>query len=217
MYFIGDVHGRFERYQYIIKNNKIDHSIQLGDMGIGFPTGNKEYNFDNKTFAPDIGDNHRFIRGNHDDPELCMKHPRYLGDYGYIEQNDIFYLSGGLSIDKHCRIEFIDWWRNEELNLLSLQNASELYEQHKPSIIVSHECPTEIKIKIGGMHKLKYISTTERLLQHLLEIHRPKYWIFGHYHKKEIIEIDGTTFVVLDELIRGKEKDCIFEIPNVKF
>ena len=56
MLIIGDVHGKINEYLQLIKNRK--HSIQLGDFGVGFVD------------IPELPINHRFIRGNHDNPEL---------------------------------------------------------------------------------------------------------------------------------------------------
>ena len=223
MFFIGDVHGCFYKYEQLTKNKKIDCSIQLGDMGIGFPTTMKalsigKYLYGVKTFAPNKGKNHKFIRGNHDDPELCEKHPQYLGDFGYLE-NGIFFVSGGISIDKHMRTEWIDWWRNEELSFTKQKQVIELYKKCKPSIVISHECPTEIKSDMINYRylKTKIASQTEKLLQSLLDIHRPDYWIFGHYHMKRIRKIKGTNFIALDEFMNGEIENCYFELPELKF
>lgn len=223
MFFIGDVHGCFYQYEQLIKNKKIDCSIQLGDMGVGFPIyikslTVKKYSYGTKTFAPNKGKNHKFIRGNHDDPEVCEKHPQYLGDFGYLK-NDIFFISGGYSIDKQMRTEWLDWWRDEELSFVKQKKVIELYKKHKPSVVISHECPTEIKKHIINYNnfKTKITSQTEKLLQSLLDINRPDYWIFGHYHIKKIKKIKETNFIALDEFINGKIENCYFELPNLKF
>ena len=130
MYFIGDIHGRFDTYQYMIAkmplkggNNGMGCSIQLGDMGIGFPYGKQGL----KSCSPDLGKNHTFIRGNHDSPQDCEKHPRYLGNYGYNEQTGIFHISGAFSIDKIHRTPYISWWPDEEFNYEQQINCIKLY------------------------------------------------------------------------------------------
>jgi hypothetical protein len=73
---IGDVHGKTG--EYVHKLQKLGpnaQSIQVGDMGLGFkgvglpPPG-----------ASMPKGNHKFFRGNHDDPAKCRANPYYLGD-----------------------------------------------------------------------------------------------------------------------------------------
>lgn len=65
-FFIGDVHGKFNKYIDILKNNNYNISIQVGDFGIGF--ADIEY-------PTELGSNNFFIRGNHDNPHVCKNHP----------------------------------------------------------------------------------------------------------------------------------------------
>src|SRR5260370_16253241 len=73
--FIGDTHAKFPLYRAIATapvetddpTNKIfAPSIQVGDFGMGFRT------------APILAPDHRFIRGNHDNPQLCAEHPNWI-------------------------------------------------------------------------------------------------------------------------------------------
>ena len=91
-----------------------------------------------------------------------------------------------------------------------------LYEKIKPSIVVAHECPSEVKRSVvTNTMKIRVTSKTEELLQNMIEIHRPDCFIFGHHHKKKEINIGGTEYVCLDSLSFGKYGDCIFEIPGI--
>lgn len=45
------------------------------------------------------------------------------------------------------------------------------------------------------------------MLQKMLEIHAPKVWVFGHYHKDWQSNIEGTKFVCLNELCTLNFKD----------
>jgi len=108
MYFLGDAHGQFGWWKKVISRDYCKSSIQLGDFGIGFleredTTRNYvERNGEKRSYHPDGVDpeKHKFIRGNHDDPAICRESPHYLGDYGFIEKLNLFYISGALSIDK---------------------------------------------------------------------------------------------------------------------
>jgi len=214
MFFIGDVHGEFEKYEKLILGKSeatnfkpMNCSIQLGDMGIGF---GKDHKF------PKISKKHMFIRGNHDNPEICKKHKNHLGDYGYIKELDIFYVAGGYSIDWAQRTLGFSWWMDEELSYQQLQKAFDLYKKEKPRIFISHEAPANVKTFLISSF-LNGDSSTQVLLQQMWEYNKPEIWIVGHWHMKKIFDFEGTKFVVLDELINGKDEDCIFELPDINW
>lgn len=188
MYFIGDVHGHFLDYNELVK--KLPCSIQLGDMGIGF----KPY----ESFP--VYSQHRWIRGNHDNPIACKGYSNYLGDFGYLEEEEIFFVSGGFSIDRMYRTEGINWWRDEELDVKAQAEVVKLYTKIKPRIVISHECPRDAIQYVGS----KYIgiapSSTAALLNHLWGIHSPQRWIFGHHHTTMDFEIDNVKFQAVNIL-----------------
>ena len=66
--FQGDAHGK------LVRLARPGHPVvQVGDLGAGFVSAS-----DFRQNVSDRGD-FRFIRGNHDDPAICRKDPRYLG------------------------------------------------------------------------------------------------------------------------------------------
>lgn len=136
MIFIGDVHGKIKKYRALIRAMpEGQRSLQLGDMGLGFrgvhlfPGGSL------------LRGDHRFIRGNHDDPKACHRHPLYKGDWGYDAERQLFYLGGAWSIDQNWRTEGLSWWRDEELSYAELDKAYQLYVQCRPRIVATHEAP----------------------------------------------------------------------------
>jgi len=189
MLIIGDIHGKVDKYLELISSS--DESIQIGDFGYGF-SSTKNLNT--------IPLQHKFIRGNHDSPAICKGSLNYLGDYGYLEDKEIFFVSGGDSIDKAHRVEGVSWWRDEELSYRDMLDARILYMETKPKIVLSHEAPSCIIPLIHSHHSTFAPSKTAQCLQSMFEIHRPTKWIFGHHHisYKEII--DGTEFICLSEL-----------------
>ncbi len=194
---IGDVHGRFDNYLKIIQNEK--QTIQLGDMGIGF----------RKEFPMNIPIEHRFIRGNHDDPSLCKTYHNFLGDYG-ITPEGIYFIGGAYSIDWSYRQSYEMstgkkvWWFDEEIFQSEYDNIYLDYEQYKPEIVISHDCPRVVANElIGGNSddKRKYQNRTcDILLTELFKIHQPKLWVFGHYHQTQTLYIEKTIFKCLREL-----------------
>lgn len=190
-------------------------AFQVGDMGLGFPD----------VSLPET-DNLLFIRGNHDSPKVCKEHSNYAGEYGYLEDEKVFFLGGAWSIDARWRIEGLSWWRDEEQSIEALYDAHQLYLEKKPLVVVTHEAPTVAALEVlrwfkplrtepgytdatlpKGEDYTEYKSTvgfantrTSQALQQMLDSHTPKHWVFGHYHVRRDFEINGTTFHCLPEL-----------------
>lgn len=206
--FIGDVHGKFSRYEKIIKDQK--NTIQVGDMGVGFRHlgGPRDGLFHkNPPHAKMLSGNHRAIRGNHDNPAVCRNHSQFIQD-GTVEDG-VMFVGGGVSIDKEFRIEGYSWWPDEELSHDELADLIELYEKVKPRVMVTHDCPegvAEIMCGLVGRVKFDFPSRTRIAFQHMWNIHRPDIWIFGHWHFSFDMVLDKTRCICLAEL-EAKEID----------
>ena len=196
MFMIGDVHGKFKTYNKLIRSGLFDRTIQVGDMGIGFK--NHKGEIKDGEF-PSFGMSHRFIVGNHDNREECRKYPNYLGDYGYLEDDGIFYLGGAYSIDVDMRTEGINWWHDEELSYSQFNEAFQIYVDNKPDIVVTHEAPFEI-VKLIYPRKQVYRHATNSALDAFFGEHKPSQWIFGHHHIHWQSNVLGTEFVCVPEL-----------------
>lgn len=226
MIYIGDCHGKTPQLEWMLRHNpKFEGkcAFQLGDMGLGFKGVTL------KEFGPDRDDQDRFlfIRGNHDNPVLCQAHPNYAGEYGYLAAEKVFFLGGAWSIDAAWRIEGLSWWRDEEQSIEALNAAHQMYLDSKPEIVATHEAPTKAAITmLSGLmlpqrtgasatdaslekgvdydyYKAKTgcVNTrTSQALQQMFEVHKPKHWVFGHYHIRQDFEIEGTQFHCLPEL-----------------
>lgn len=182
---ISDVHGKFPKYWELVKNES--ESLQLGDFGF-----KNAYEWYEKMNIPQ----HKILGGNHD---YYPRKDLMIGDYGLttVKGVDIFYVRGADSIDKRLRIEGRDWFREEELSIREMNSAIDLYEQIKPDLIVTHDCPQLVMEKLFGY---KEKSVTRQGLQGMFEIHQPSFWIFGHHHLDLNQIINGTNFVCLGEL-----------------
>jgi hypothetical protein len=198
MRFIGDVHGKFRPYKRIIKD--CAESIQIGDMGVGFrsfPHGEEHGNPPHYAMVP----GHRFIRGNHDNPGSCRGHSQWIPD-GTIE-GDMMFIGGAVSIDKAYRVEGYSWWPDEELSYAELDTLVGKYQDAKPRIMVTHDCPEEVAKAVcyhHNMGKMNDGSCTRQALQAMLSCHSPELWIFGHWHVSIDFTANGTRFICLNEL-----------------
>lgn len=196
---IGDVHGHFDVYQRLIEDT--EYSIQLGDMGFL-----QMYMSLDSYVDPT---RHQFVGGNHDDYDNYYQVPNSLGDFGQATLNnvDFFFVRGAESIDKEWRIADHrtsgrkTWWEEEQMSYRRLAVAIGLYKLAKPAIVLSHTCPQFVK---GHILAVKYngkdnITPTECALESMWEFHKPKVWVFGHFHYHFDKVIEGTRFICLDE------------------
>jgi hypothetical protein len=189
---IGDVHGKYDRYHKIIRQtDRYPYTLQIGDFGFKYDTLN---NVD--------PEKHKILGGNHDNYAALPGMPHYLGDYGHSSLNGMkfFFYRGAYSIDRQYRTIGIDWWENEEVEIESFMKARELYREVKPDLVISHDCPEGISPYLLDPWSKIYQNKTGWALQELFNIHQPKLWRFGHYHKKWSMDVNGTNFKCLDEL-----------------
>jgi Calcineurin-like phosphoesterase len=221
MIYIGDTHGKTSQLEWMLRHNpKLQgkRSFQLGDMGLGFK-GVTLRQFERERFL--------FIRGNHDNPQFCAAHPNYAGEYGYLEDENLFFLGGAWSIDAAWRIPGISWWPDEEQSPEALNAAFQLYVKSKPRIVATHETPTSAAITmLNGLMMPKRTESgytdatrekgedyeyykaklgcaetrTSQYLQQMFDAHQPEHWVFGHYHVRRDFTIKGTQFHCLPEL-----------------
>ena len=145
--------------------------------------------------APETLEQHKWVYGNHDNPDLCVGHPNCLGHFGYIEEAGIFFISGGYSVDFGSRTAGLDWWPNEELSEEQLKEVVKLYETVKPRVVVSHECPPVAQMALFPGDSKRLAQNRTLLTMHdLYQIHQPEFWVFGHYHRTKGKQIGKTFF-----------------------
>src|SRR3990167_1066673 len=218
MLFIGDCHGCFGRYIGILKNHS-GSTLQVGDMGVGFGHAKpltKDYMGVASEWIPEVPfnqlvnpRNHKWIRGNHDNPAECLKYPTFIGDYGYDAHTGIFWFGGGYSPDWKYRVPTLSWWEDEEQSFDAIGQAITLYKKVKPAIMVSHEAPSVAKVFVLQPNGFpNTMSRTEMALQHIMDIHEPSEWIFGHYHIRKTFKHGPTRFHCLGELKNDVTDRC---------
>jgi predicted phosphodiesterase len=199
--FIGDIHGDFAGYNAMQVKPREGISIQVGDFGFGFSDTDLI-----DTYGPNF-----VIRGNHDDPSLFELYDRKLSSgvqsivyretTGEFNKLPMFVVNGAYSVDKMQRTEGFDWWSNEEHSISQLNDLIDIYEQAKPEIVVSHDCPTQVRPLSEKLLDYGWgsPSRTSAALQSMLYIHKPKLWVFGHYHQDMDELIDGTRFICVNK------------------
>ena len=199
--FVGDLHGDWRVLNQLLKHYKKSKIIQIGDLGLGFATytnvatGEPFFEGDPESLPK----NFRFIRGNHDSPEVCRQHPNYIGEYGFDQETNAFYISGAWSFDHAYRTVGLDWWEDEELSYQQLQKAIEDYEKIKPNVVFAHTCPATIAKTFLMNYKYEYhADRTENALDTMWKIHQPRLWVFGHWHRNFDQNVLKTRFLCLN-------------------
>lgn len=213
MFFLGDIHGRYDWYLNEIRNK--DCSVQLGDFGWGFPPPVRNGKIvehlshcRDLAYIPDNPD-HKFICGNHDNRLFVSQHPNFLGAYGFNEAANLFYISGAYSTDFVGRVPGLTWWREEELSWSELSAMIDLFARTQPRVVVSHTAPTSV------IHTLfpytngnRACGRTGDALDAALGRWQPEYWFFGHMHHTQGQKIGKTHFQCVGEM------EWV-ELPNV--
>lgn len=221
---IGDIHGKIYDYQSYSIGDFKGPSIQVGDFGVGFAG---DYWHDNVAAWQEANPQHRFIRGNHDDPTRCKLMPGYIND-GHVE-NDVMFIGGAWSIDYARRREGFDWWRDEELSIEQLNRMYDIYVTIQPRVMITHDAPTDVTyemfvqtgLAIGGSNAKKINTRTGQAFQAMFEAHQPDFHFFGHWHHSMACQYGRTTFVCLGELdyidVDLEDSDQIHEAITSKF
>lgn len=200
---VGDVHGKISAY--IRKVRHKPYSIQIGDMGFDYTLLHK--------LNPK---RHKFFGGNHDNYDLYYESSHSLGDYGKfaLGRKEFYFIRGAFSIDWQGRITHYFktgrkcWWEEEQLHRVLFDDILGDYEKCKPSVVLTHSCPSEIASQIGkpdalrsfGYDPATFTTNTQELLSACLDAHKPDLWIFGHFHNSVVLDHKGVEFRCLDEL-----------------
>ena len=206
---IGDVHGKLREYCNIAK--AASHSLQLGDMAHNYDQLGYE-----REYAKLNDEDHKFFGGNHDNYDMYNDLPYSLGDWGVETLGGVkyFFVRGAFSIDHkqrktyHAQTGIKVWWEQEELTITQANKCLHDYIHAQPNVVITHGCPKIISEIIGntailvsfGYQPDQFTTTTQRLLQAMLEIHQPDMWIFGHFHHSWKTIQKGVKFQCLDEL-----------------
>lgn len=194
---IGDIHAQIGDYHDFSLSKVEGPSIQVGDFGIGFAGS---YWHDRVVKWQSDNPQHRFIRGNHDNPAKCKDMPGYIPD-GRIE-NNVMYIGGAYSIDYKLRVPEVNWWVGEECSDEEFDYFIDIAKIAQPDVIISHDAPIHVTdsmfiksgLAIGGYNAKSIPNRTNMRLQELFEAYQPKFWFFGHWHKTMQYKYGNTMF-----------------------
>ena len=185
---IGDIHGDVDWYKSKVVSKQIESSVQVGDFGFDYSVFNE------------IGSEHVFLGGNHDNYDRYYDCPNSLGDYGVrnVCGVEFYFIRGAESVDRNSRIVGVNLWENEEMPYLTCLNAISDYRQVRPKVVISHDCPANIAWHLHESRDCR-ASRTREMLQQMFNAHQPSVWYFGHHHVDKTITVGPTRFVCVGE------------------
>lgn len=180
---------------------EIEEYVIVGDFGF-FPriaddsAGILEYN--KYVQAKDTNDIPvRWIDGNHEDHELIevmvnkgvKTHERYGAEHirrGTYE-NRRLYIGGADSIDKHSRVQGIDWFPGENIKMRDYYTACENVDRwgHQTiDLLVTHEVPYSLLANIANWNSKDTPDghSNRMILDDIYNRYKPKVVIHGHHH-----------------------------------
>ena len=170
-----------------------DLFIQIGDFS--------EDSFDYHNLASLDPEKVKILGGNHEHWPTLLTLPFCLPPFGVLDLNGckVFWLRGAYSIDSAFRKKGSWWPEWEQLHFAELYEAYLFYMETKPDILIAHEASTEAKkvLNLRGLRlevSFNIASPTQQTLDKMLEAHRPKLVVNGHWHVASSEKKDGTYF-----------------------
>lgn len=229
---VGDVHGHYEEYLETIRLANYSLQLGDLGFDYTPLVRSKRWHPDRHKFLPGNHDNYsikevhgvnplaaqtldpygKFVVNDGKVYTYTQLPNNFVGNYGIWKipeteaggefGDSIFFTRGAWSIDFYRRTLGIDIFENEELTHAECERAIQMYEEVKPSIVITHAAPqlleNYLKLNFGDGRPVK--TRTTLALDRMFELHQPKLWVFGHYHQEFDQVILGCRFVCLEEL-----------------
>ncbi len=225
MIVVGDVHGDLRSVVATIQRLGItgQNLIQVGDVGLGFMS--KLRDISNLMVIDEIMQETRnmlyMIRGNHDNPEFWdidwttvygIKNVVLVKDYSVIEieNKQVFFLGGGISIDRLARTEGVNYWKDEvvvldEEKIKLCENADTIITHIAPTICYPSSLNNMVEGYIYNEAKLGRDLKTEleeerKIMDTIQDSTSASEWYYGHYHRNNVEIIGDIKYVCVDIL-----------------
>lgn len=221
IYVTGDTHGSFARVKDcidIVRRKGGQYLIILGDFGLIWEVSDRGIHKESRRncilskYAEARGVQVLFIDGNHENFNRLLAFPKVdkfgavVGQIeenifhlqrGYVytvENNQIFTMGGGISIDKNQRQENVSWWPQEMQSKAEQDRALDTLDacNWKVDYILTHSAPMQAASMLNktltqsgyyGELKMNTLSAESKFHSVVYERATFKGWYFGHYHQ----------------------------------
>ena len=198
----GDWHGNARWAQHVIREAKVllaDEErpaiLHLGDFGIWPGVDGVLYLNRVVGACLEYGVDLRFIDGNHEDftqlEDLRIREGQLVNwlPRGYRwtwHDRTWLALGGGVSLDRACRTEGLDWWPQEEIS--DEQEAAVIADGHA-DVLISHDRPSGVihtfpdRPSWWDQRDVDRSEQHEKRMQRIVDAVQPSYVIHGHLHR----------------------------------
>jgi len=201
---VGDVHAEFGRFNKFLSKRKSDVVIACGDFGY-WPRhidmdcikahNTKVY------FCDGNHEDHRKLKSltHKQEPAEITDNVFYMPRGTTLQHEGLTWLfvGGALSIDKHFRVRDQDWFEEE---LITEEDFNRLPDINV-DVVISHTAPNFLLRNYNlctlGTEE-KFFDPSTHFLNGVFKKYLPKYWYFGHFHKKFSIEHNYCLFFGLN-------------------
>lgn len=122
------------------------------------------------------------------------------GEIYKIAGRSILTMGGAQSIDRESRVPNVTWWSGEDIAESDVLHALDRIDRHRGALdfVVTHTCPFLFLDKLRRFMDIRHkmhdpnMLQLERILEHLIgEGKKPKFWIFGHWHRDYRFRVQG--------------------------
>jgi hypothetical protein len=137
----------------------------------------------------------------------------YLGDYGYLADDELFFVSGAQTASWKVLGNSKYWYADEGMSGSVLNDAIAIYKETRPKLVISHTAPSggarEILKDLNGSYFInKHRDVESRTSREMFEAHQPSFWCLGHFHINWKFSIGETQFRCLAEMARFEVVSC---------
>ena len=117
------------------------------------------------------------------------------GEILHIAGHSIWCMGGARSTDKIFRTQGISWWPQEIPTYEECDRALQSFISEKPDVIITHEGPSELILKLYEHCSDQHTDTVSNFMQEILnrcrELKISPEWFMGHHHIDKDYEIEG--------------------------
>lgn len=227
---VGDWHKDIDyiwKLLTVLNNKDVDTIIHVGD--VGFMIHAEEFADWLTSQLASKGMQLYFIEGNHEDYKWLEDLEVDSDGLGVVRENirhiprgfrtsydgkEFLFVGGGVSVDQYRRTRDYDWWAEEEITNLEVD---QIISAGSADVLVSHDCPAHFELDLPHSHMFPsdLIDKSDEHREKLESIYKgvgAGKVVCGHYHiyrkQSDLVvldcnnrSVDNTQYIMLNEFM----------------